>query len=158
MTDDGGSFVAAFMERVLDAIVAEFDEAGIELPDRRYITFGIPAADCAQLTVALQQLYLGSPGLPAQEPSPCNAMTTAVLRVEILREVPIPVDRQMTIPVPKLAEAARQQVHDAEIMLQSVSRMCGSTWGGLGVFADILMGTEQGMYAGPVMTLTAGVP
>lgn len=151
------SFVAEFMEKVLQTVVNEFSAAGVALPDRRYIFFGLPAADCAQVTVALQQLYLGSPGLPASEPTPCSAPTTAVLRVEILREVPIP-GSQLTIPVNQLSAAAHQQVRDAEIMLQSVSKMCGATWGGMGVFADVTMGTEQGAYAGPVMNLTAGVP
>lgn len=152
------SFVAEFMEKVLQTVVNEFSAAGVTLPDRRYIFFGMPAADCAQLTVALQQLYLGAPGLPASEPTPCSAPTSAVLRVEVLREVPIPGDRQLTVPVDQLIAATRQQVRDAEIMLQSVSRMCGAAWGGMGVFADITMGTEQGAYAGPVMNLTAGVP
>lgn len=158
MTEPAESFVASFMERVLETIVEKFAEKGVELPGRRYIFFGMPAADCAQLTVALQQLYLGPPGLPASEPTPCNAMTSAVLRIELLREVPIPGDREMTVPVAKLTAAANQQILDAEILLDALEPMCGATWGGMGVFADVSMGTEQGMYAGPVMNLTAGVP
>lgn len=155
---EGDDWVANFMERVLDTIVDAFHEDGVDLPERRYITYGTPAADCAQLTVALQQLYLGSPGLPALEPSPCSAPTSAVLRIEVLREVPIPADREMTVPVEQMIGSAKVQIRDAQILMQAVSRMCGGTWGSMGVFADVLMGTEQGAYAGPVMTLTAGVP
>lgn len=158
MTEPAESFVASFMEQVLETIVETFAEAGVPLPDRRYIFFGIPAADCAQLTVALQQLYLGPPGLPASEPSPCSAPTSAVLRVELLREVPIPGDRELTVPIPKMIAAAQEQIRDAELLMESLKPMCGAAWGAMGVFADVLMGTEQGMYAGPVMTLTAGVP
>jgi hypothetical protein len=81
-----------------------------------------------------------------------------VLRVEILREVPIPSDRSLSVPVLQLSASAEQQIHDAEILLQSVSNMCGAEWGSMGVFADVVMGSEQGGYAGPAMTLTAGVP
>jgi hypothetical protein len=95
-------WVAAFMERVLGAIEDTFVAAEVDLPERRYITFGTPPADCAQLTVALQQLYLGPPGAPVSEPTPCSSPTTAVLRVELLREVPIPQDRDLTVAVPKL--------------------------------------------------------
>lgn len=152
------SFVVAFMERVLQAVVDEFTAAGVDLPGRRYITFGTPAADCAQLTVALQQIYLGSPGLPAQEPTPCNAMTSAVIRVELLRQVPVPGERETSVPVDSLTASAHEQIYDAEILLGSVSKMCGPAWGSLGLFADVTMGIEQGAYAGPVMMITAGVP
>lgn len=158
MTTPTNSFVVTFMEKVLQTVVDEFTAEGVPLPDRRYITFALPAADCAQVTVALQQLYLGSPGLPASEPTPCSSPTTAVLRVEILREVPVPGDRNLSPPVADLAASAQQQIHDAEILLLSVSKMCGAEWGSMGVFADVVMGQEQGMYAGPAMTLTAGVP
>ncbi len=89
--------VVPFMEQVLDTIVETFETAGVDLPDRRYITFATPASDCAQLTVALQQLYLGPPGLPAQEATPCTSPTTATIRVEVLRPVPIP-DNRNTAP------------------------------------------------------------
>jgi hypothetical protein len=152
------SFVVTFMRNVLQTVVDEFGRAGVALPDRRYITFAMPAADCSQVTVALQQLYLGTPGLPASEPTPCSAMTSAVLRVEVLREVPAPTNNSLTVPVDALVASAEQQIIDAEILLGSVSKMCGPAWGGLGVFADVAMGPESGMYAGPVMNLTAGVP
>lgn len=158
MTAPTNSFVVEFMEKVLQTVVDEFAAAGVDLPNRRYITFGLPAADCDQVTVALQQLYLGPPGLPASEPTPCSAPTSAVLRVEILRSVPYPGDNSLSVPVEQLVASAEQQIHDAEILLQSVSKMCGATWGGMGVFADVTMGTEQGGFAGPVMNLTAGVP
>lgn len=158
MTTPENSFVVEFMEKVLQTVVDEFAAAGVDLPARRYITFAVPAADCDQVTVALQQLYLGPPGLPATEPTPCSAPTSAVLRIEILRPVPIPTDSSLSVPVIELKASAYQQIRDAEILLQSVSRMCGGTWGGMGVFADVTMGAEQGAFAGPVMNLTAGVP
>ena len=158
MTTPTNSFVVAFMEKVLQTVVDEFAAAGVALPDRRYITFGLPAADCAQVTVALQQLYLGTPGLPATEPTPCSAPTTAVLRIEVLRPVPIPSGSDLSPPIAAMEASAEQEILDAEIMLQSVSKMCGASWGGMGLFADVTMGTEQGAYAGPVMTVTAGVP
>jgi hypothetical protein len=146
------------MERVLGAIEDTFVAAEVDLPERRYITFGTPPADCAQLTVALQQLYLGPPGAPVSEPTPCSSPTTAVLRVELLREVPIPQDRDLTVAVPKLIASAKEQIKDAELLLESTGPMCGATWGAGGLFADVLMGVEQGMFAGPVMNLTIGVP
>lgn len=153
-----GEWIAAFMERVLGTIEDTFTAAGITLPERRYITFGTPAADCAQLTISLQQIYLGTPGAPVSEPTPCSSPTTAVLRVELLREVPIPQDRDTTVPVNKLVAAAKEQIKDAELLLESTRPMCGATWGAGGLFADVLMGLEQGMVAGPVMNLTIGVP
>lgn len=153
-----GEWVAAFMERVLGTIEDTFTAAGVALPERRYITFGTPAADCAQLTVALQQLYLGTPGIPVQEPTPCSSPTTAVLRVEILRETPIPQDRELAVQTIKLVASAKEQIKDAELLLESIRPMCSGTWGAGGVFADVLMGLDQGMYAGPVMNLTIGVP
>jgi hypothetical protein len=157
-TSAAESFIAEFMEKVLQTVVQEFTAAGVELPARRYITFALPAADCAQVTVALQQLYLGTPGHPAVEPSPCSAPTTAVLRVEILRSVPTPTGSALSPPVDALSASAHEQILDAEILLGSVSKMCGAAWGGGGVFADVTMGIEQGAYAGPVMNLTVGVP
>jgi hypothetical protein len=153
-----GDYVAAFLEQVLDTIVATFDEAGVALPDRRFVTFGAPAADCSQVTVALQQIYLGTPGLPPTEPSSCSSPTTAVCHVEILRPVPIPEGRQTSVPVAEMVAAAQVQIRDAELLLLCVSRMCGAVWGNMGVFADVTMGAEQGGYAGPLMTLTIGVP
>lgn len=52
-------------EGLLAAVVATYDDAGVELPDRQRVTAGDPrtfAWDCEQVTVALVQLLPGRPG------------------------------------------------------------------------------------------------
>lgn len=157
MIDSG--YVADFMELILQTVVETFDQAGVTLPDRRFITFGTPAADAEQVTVALQQLYLGTPGTPPTQPSQCNSMTTGVFRVEILRAVPIPEARKTVVAAETIHRAGIGTVTDAELLLRAVSSgMCGTTWGNMGVFADVTTPAEQGALGGPIMTLTAGVP
>lgn len=156
MIDSG--YVADFMELLLQTVVDTFTEAEVSLPERRYITFGTPAADGEQVTVALQQLYLGTPGLPPTAPNSCNSPTTGVFRVEILRAVPVPEGRRTVVDAETLYKAGVDTVTDGEILLRSIGALCGSQVGAMGIFADVSMPAEQGALGGPILTVTAGVP
>lgn len=156
MIDSG--YVADFMEVILQTVVDTFTDAGVDLPERRFVTFGTPASDGEQVTVALQQLYLGTPGTPPTQPSMCNSPTTGVFRVEVLRAVPVPEGRKTVVAAETMHEAGIGTVTDGELLLRSISTLCGAQFGGMGVFADVSMPNEQGALGGPIMTITAGIP
>lgn len=80
-------------EQVRTAIVSGYDTAGVELPDRRVITFGPPAADCEMLAVQLERVYGigGDPTvavLESKAPAAGFAMRGATFAVWLLRCIP----------------------------------------------------------------------
>lgn len=155
-------YVADFMELILAKVVETFTSAGVSLPARRFVTFGTPAADTEQVTVALQQIYLGTPGTPPTQPMKCNSQTTAVVRVEILREVPVPQDRKIMVTAERMQAAGIETITDAELLLQAVNQMCSGSQDtpampNLGMFADVSLPAESGALGGPILTLTIGV-
>lgn len=159
--------VVNMLDTILERVVAGFEEYGVELPERRYWTTGQPAADCEQLTVTLNQIYVGPPGDEADEPQRCHSPRTAQLDIQVLRCVPSPVGPRGRAPAAEAIQgSSRSQAIDAWILLDLACTL--DTWEqdnfghqaapGLGVIATVDMGQVEGAYQGPVMHLTVAIP
>lgn len=149
------------LDTVLERIVSAYEQAGIELPERRYWTLETPAADCEQLVVSLVQVYNGAPGQEATEPSFCNSPRSATLNIQILRCIPAVRGRNTTPTAESIQEASRPMAIDAWMLLDMASSL--DTWDpfggpGLGVIATVNAGQAQGGFQGPTMVLTLAVP
>lgn len=159
--------VVRMLDTILERVVAGFEEYGVELPERRYWTTGTPAADCEQLTVTLNQIYIGPPGDEASEPQKCHSPRTAQIDVQILRCIPSPQGpRARSISPEAIQAASTQQAIDAWVLLDLACEL--DTWDvpsptsgvgpGLGVIATVDMGQAEGAFQGPVMRLTVAIP
>ena len=127
------------MNDVLGIVVETFGQAGIGLPERRYITFGQPVHDCEQLTVQFQQLYMGPPGDQAAVPQRCDGPRSVALMVELVRCIPTfsrvaPTELQLT-------QAAEQQAVDAWMLLEAATKV-----NVYGVLADVSAGEASGGF------------
>lgn len=84
-------------QEILDAVVAGFTDAGVDLPTRRFVSNGAIADDCEQLAVRVLRIYQG---LPEEETAQPDRMAGAGLRsidigVRLTRDcVPLPDDAQ----------------------------------------------------------------
>ena len=116
-TEEYISTLADHMEYVLGVVVDTFGQAGIALPELRYITFGQPVHDCEQVTVQFQQMYVGPPGDQAQVAQPCDSLRSAALLVEIVRCVPTPNSRGGAPTPEQLTATARTQAVDAYMLM-----------------------------------------
>lgn len=151
--------LGALMESVLESVSAVFEAAQIDLPVRRYITFGETTHDCEQLTVAFQQAYVGPPGDEATLPQPCQGPRTAVLAVELVRCVPTGAQTRTGASLPSeqdLAIYGASRARDAYMLLEA-GATAADQWG-LGVIADVSPGQPQGGYQGIIMNLTLAIP
>lgn len=154
-TPEFAGSLAALANGVLDSVVSVFEQAGVTLPERRYIATGETAHDCEQVTVSLQQLYLGPPGDQSETPQRCEAPRTAVLLVEIVRCIPQP-GRNGAPDVAALQATAEQQMIDAYMLLEA-GATAADKWG-LGAMADVTPGQPQGQMQAISMNLIVAVP
>ncbi len=78
------------MSRVLENLIAVYEQAGVPLPARRYWMMGpeVPE-DCEQAVVTYAQSYLGLPGDQASAAQNCIGPRTAVINIVITRNYPI---------------------------------------------------------------------
>jgi hypothetical protein len=147
-------------QSILDAVVSVFEQAGVDLPERRYTVVGAPAHDCEQVTVEFQQLYLGPPGDQAQSPQHCDAPRTAYFQVEIARAVPVIESQRGSrtkAPAPDaIQEVAEQQMLDAYLLLEAGANAVDEF--GLGTLADVAPGDPAGGFQGMTLNLTLAVP
>lgn len=140
------------MDMVLEAVVQTYEQAGVELPEKRYIVFGQPVHDCEQVTVQFVQMYIGPPGDQGQIPQRCDGPRTAVLTVEVVRCIPTGL-RGAAPSATAARSAAEQQAIDTWILLESTNAMDAYS----GVLADIAVGEAQGGYQAVTMNVTAAV-
>lgn len=147
--------LVAVLDHVLDVIVARYEQAGVELPERRYWTLGTPAADCEQLVVSFALLYIGPPGDQAALPQPCNSPRSATLSIQVLRCIPTTGPRNSPPSAASIQSASEAMAVDSWLLLDSADD-CDS-WG-LGVIATCTAGEAQGGYQGATMTITLAVP
>lgn len=155
--------LADALDTILARVVGGFEQAGVELPTRRYWTLSTPAADCEQLVVFFNQAYVGPPGDEANEPQRCNSPRTAQIDIQILRCIPASVGPRARSPEPAAIQAAsRVQAIDAWVLLDIAAHL--DTWDGdlpgfgLGVIATVDAGEAQGGFQGPTLHLTVAIP
>ena len=55
-------------QEILATAVAILEEAEIDVPERRFVTFGEVTDDCDTLVVTFRGLYTGNPGQPNNQP------------------------------------------------------------------------------------------
>lgn len=155
--------IATMLDTILERLVGGFEQAGVDLPDRRYWTTGTPSIDCEQVTVSFNQAYIGPPGDEANEPQKCNSPRTAQLSIQIARCIPGMVGPKSRAPSGEaMQEAAKKQVIDAWVLLDISSSF--DTWDadlpgrGLGVIATVNAGEPQGGYQVTTLQLTVAIP
>lgn len=73
---------------MLTAIEEVFDDAGVELPDRRYVCDGDVAFDCEQGVVQITRVFSGTPGAEELSPLQCGLPQAAELDIWLIRCVP----------------------------------------------------------------------
>lgn len=109
----------------LDAVVAHYITEGVVLPDRQYVSNGLPAFDCEQVTVHVPETF-GITGTPLGEnPSDQyrdagHAMRAGIFAVTIVRCVPT-IDDNGQPPAVALEVTASQVIYaDAVLSLNAL--------------------------------------
>jgi hypothetical protein len=152
------------LKNLLDGIVEKvesiYQSYNVPLPHRRYWTLGTPAIDCEQLVVSFSQLYLGPPGGQISVPQRCNNPRTAIITINIARQVPV-VGMNGRPPSPeKIQEASLISAVDAWVLMESMRLFDdwdNSGWG-LGIIATVEAGEIEGGYQMVTMEITLAVP
>lgn len=149
----------AYLQLVLDKVVGTFEQAGIELPERRYIAYGDVAADCEQLTVQFQQLYDGSPGGNPNAVQQCDGPRSVVMVVELFRCVPTTAGPRGGPPSPEAMDASTVIfLKDAWLLLDSADQVSKASGWAPGFIVDVNPISPSGGFAGTRMNLTTLVP
>lgn len=160
--DDDAKRLEVMLDEILSRIEGAFEQAGVDLPSRRYWTFQQPAADCEQLVISFMQAYIGPVGDEANAPQRCNSPQTAQLDIQVLRCVPTIQARAKAPTAQKIQEAGVAQARDTMILLDVAAHL--DTWDmpyaspGMGVIATVDAGEPQGGFQGPTMHLTVAIP
>lgn len=158
---DDAKALSEFMQEVLNRVVLVYDSYNMPLPGRRYWTFGDPVIDCEQVVVSFVQLYLGPPGDEQTEPRRCHDPKTAVVSVQIARQVPITQQNGQPPRADDIQAASVVSAYDAWILMESVNLF--DTWSefgsfGMGVIASVDIGTVQGGFQSVNLSLTMAIP
>lgn len=159
MTTSDIDVLSEMLFTALDSVESTFDQAHVDLPERRYIAWGGVAVDCEQLTVSLIQAYPGVPGGSPDQPVRCEGPRTAVIAVQLMRCAPQPAGPRATKPAVESENSTTTQLaRDAWLLLNAagVFDVAGS-WGS-GIIAEVTAAQPQGGFVGSVLTLTAQIP
>lgn len=157
--DDDQEVLGQLLLLTLNSVVGVFEQADVELPDRRYISYGAVVADCEQLTVQLAQIYPGLPGADPNQIQHCNGPRTAVLVVQLFRQIPVASGPRGTGPPSpdQLTASALRSVKDVWLLLDGAGAVDAAGWG-TGVIAEVSPIDASGGYIGASMTITLTVP
>lgn len=150
--------IARVLVTTLDAIVLTFERANVDLPARRYVHFGGTAADCEQLTVQLDQTYLGTPGGDPNALQRCNGPRTCAMSVQLWRTAPSLGAKGQPPSALSLSEAAVSSSRDAWLLLDSLNQIDVDAGWGTGVIAEVSALPPQGNFRGLTMSLVVPVP
>lgn len=152
---------------LLDALVAYFGAAGVELPTRRYVAPGAPgliAWDCDQVVVSLAQVGLGTAedsGLRTpQYGAPAGLLVRfAQWSIQIVRCTPVSDDSGDPPSAEEIQDAGLAALVDAGLLSQFVTNTAEKTPDWLGPGGEARAGTvvslgPTGRYHGYESTLT----
>lgn len=117
--------IYALATACLDAVVAHYITEGVELPERRYVANGLPAFDCEQVTVFVENT-VGITGTPTVE-NPTewfrdagHAMRAGIFAVSIIRCVPTMDDEGNPPPVAEENESSQLIYADTVLVLNAL--------------------------------------
>lgn len=151
------------MNEILARIIGAYEQAGVDLPERRYWTLSDPAVDCEQLVLFFNQAYIGPPGDEANDPQRCNSPRTAQVDVQVVRCIPGPIGPRAKAPEPAAIQARSEALAiDAWLLLDMAAHL--DTWDGdlpgmgLGVIATVDAGEPAGGFQGVTLHLTVAIP
>jgi len=138
---------------ILTSIQEIFAREGVALPVRQFVTAGMPAQDCEQVTVAFQQTYIGPPGDEASLPQRCDGPRSASYQIAITRCITT-VDSRNNVPTPQqIQKDAQTLMRDAWILMTCIKEVDDY----LGVIVTLEASDAQGGLQSTMMTLTLGV-
>lgn len=160
--------VAGTAQRLLDLVVALAAAEGIELPGRQYVTgaSGNEAWDCEQVVVGITGLTPGNAGRaatllgqPTNTPPGGPMLVAAVLRVEIVRAVPVFDDEGEPPPVTDMNDAGVAALRDAALLNAVRVKATSEATLTSGESGDVLPGNitpagPEGGFAGMSLTIT----
>ena len=148
-----------FADYIMDTVVAVFDNAGVELPPRRFMTVGEPVHDCEELVLVFAGLENGAPG-DTGNPATCNDPITASFQVHLVRCFPTPAGRGMKAPeADVLTTNAIGLYNDSWLLMQAANAMNSDTlYSMFGFVASVVPGEPSGGFVGIVLSIEAAVP
>jgi len=151
--------LAKFADYVLDSVVTVFNSAGVDLPERRFVTVGNPVYDCEELVLTFQGLNNGPPG-GGEEPTNCNSPISTIFAVHLVRCFPTPTGRGMKAPEAEvLTVTALGLLTDSWLLMQSANAMDSDTlYAPFGFIASVEPTEPSGGYVGLVLSVEAAVP
>jgi hypothetical protein len=148
------------LDGIVERVVAGYEQAGVDLPERRYWTMQLPAQDCEQMVVAFVQAYVGPVGDEAATPQRCQSPRTAVCDVQVTRCIPGLQARGRAPSSEQIENAARALGIDAWLLLDLSASM--DQWDvagpGMGVIATVDVGEPEGGYQTVTLHLTLAIP
>ena len=149
--------INAVMHDIVESVVQVYQDAGVDVPDRHMYTVGEPSPhDCEQLSVSLDQFYVGGPGDQAEQPMRCEAPRTVVLTVQLVRCIPTPRNRTAA-PTPEDMQLSTEQLTtDFWLLMDGVMAAECVNW--LGALVDISTTPPQGGFQAVVANVVVGVP
>lgn len=160
MTSLEPTSVTAALRTLLDRVVEAAVAAGIELPERRYVTTGGAVYDCAQVTVSSNSVSMGLAGDPNIPPGygPCAPGWTSAFELAIIRPASeAPRGRRGTVaPDVSCIEADTERASaDASVLVAAVEKSAGGATGEYGVVpASIQFGEVAGGLTAVVLSVT----
>jgi hypothetical protein len=157
-TDDP---VGSVLNHILQVINATFFNAGVPLPERQYLTVGVPMVDCEQLVVAWETLQRGLPRttgaaseLAIIEGKNCTVPRTVTTRVYLTRCWPTGTGTRGPDPA-DLNMAVHRSTIDAWLLYDAC--MASDSWG-LGSTVTITANEPTGGYQTILAELSLAVP
>jgi hypothetical protein len=152
--------VVNMMDQALETVISAYQSYSVPLPERQYWTVGQVAVDCEQLTIALLQLYLGTPGDQATSPQRCHVPRSATFLITVARQIPVVGQNGRPPTADKITDAAKISAVDAWVLSQSINGF--DQWDesgfGLGVIATVDIPPPEGGYQTVNMTVIMAVP
>lgn len=110
---------------VLEAVVAYYDRNRLSLPERRYVTAGLPAWDCEQVTVrAVRRFPHEGNALVEQPVRWLTAQEGVPIEVEIVRSAPVQSETGDPPTVSELNAAASVLYDDGDHVLAAIREAC----------------------------------
>lgn len=115
-------------QELRDVIVAGYALAGVDLPERQFVSPGLPAWDCEILAVQLERTFgiagnLATEIIEPQLPQAAHAMRGATFAVHLIRCVPTLHDDGTNVQVPSVTEeeaAAKVIYTDVQMLLNVI--------------------------------------
>lgn len=161
---DGPRALVRIGHALRDRVVAIYEQAGIDLPERRVWVIGEGVFDCEQLIVAFTGLSEGLINAENPQRSPCEVFVNATFKITVVRCVPTADARGNSPLVADMDAATDLSVIDAYLLMKSSCRfdMYGadviglhpSALGGMGVESSVEIEEPQGGFQAVTLNIT----